>query len=88
MLKISVNKFVGNKVKGQISKRVLQSAPNFPKNEHFLPPDTQKYLGAKNILSLENVLCFLVMPVLRSALLPYYRRITGDYKVNGMQMEC
>ena len=51
MLKISVNKFVGNKVKGQISKRVLQSAPNFPKNEHFLPPDTQKYLGAKNILS-------------------------------------
>ena len=32
--------FVGNKVKGRISKRVFQkqSTPNFPKNEHFLHP--------------------------------------------------
>ena len=61
MPKISLNKFVGNKVKGQISKRVLQSAPNFPKNKHFLPPDTQKYLGAKNILSSENLVYFVFL---------------------------
>ena len=31
-------KFVGNKAKGRISKRMFQenSTPNFPKNEHFL----------------------------------------------------
>ena len=33
----------GNKVKGRISKRVLQEneARHFPKNEYFLPPDAQ-----------------------------------------------
>ena len=42
-----------------------QSTPNFPKNEH-LPPDTHTYVF--------GVLCFLETPVLRFALLPYYRR--------------
>ena len=39
--------FVGNKAKGQISKRVFQekSTPNFPKNEHFLPLDTHTLKG-------------------------------------------
>ena len=35
--------FVGNKAKGQISKRVFQenkACQIFLKNEHFLPPDT------------------------------------------------
>ena len=33
--------FVGYKAKGRISKRKKKKAkaPNFPKNEHFLPPD-------------------------------------------------
>ena len=44
-----------------------QSTPNFPKNEHFLPPYTEKF----------DVLCFLETPVLRFALLPYYRRYRG-----------
>ena len=38
-----MSEFVGNKAKGRISKRVFQekqSKPNFPKHEHFLPPDT------------------------------------------------
>ena len=36
-----------NKAKGRISKRVFkkkQSTPNFPKNEHFLLPDTYTYV--------------------------------------------
>ena len=39
-----------------------QNMPNFPKNEHFLPPDTHTY-----------VLCFLETPKIRpSALLPMF----------------
>ena len=39
---------IGNKAKGQISKRVFQEdkAPQiFRKNEHFLPPDTHTYVS-------------------------------------------
>ena len=49
-----------------------QSMPNFPKNEHFLPLDQG---GTKCLIFWKfSVLCFLVIPVLRFALLPYYRR--------------
>ena len=44
------NDFVGNKAKGRISKRGVsrkQSTPNFPKKEHFLPPDTPTYVYGK-----------------------------------------
>ena len=56
-----------------------QSTPNFPKNEHFLPPDTHTYVcvtGAKKCLFFGKfgVLCFLKTPVMRFAFLPYYRR--------------
>ena len=76
-------KFVGNKAKGRISKRVFQESKarqNFRKNKHFLPPDTHTYVcvsGGKKCLFFGNfgVLCFLETPVLRFALLPYYRRI-------------
>ena len=46
----SIEKFVSNKVKGRISKRVFQenSTPNFPKHEHFLPPDTHTYVKKDN----------------------------------------
>ena len=65
-----------NKAKGRIAK---QSKPNFPKNEHFLPPDTHTYvcvLGGKKCSFFRKfgVLCLLETPVLRFALLPYYRR--------------
>ena len=67
--------FVGNKAKGRISRK--QSTPNFPKNEHFLPPDTHKYVcvaGDKkcSFFGKFGVLYFLETPVLRFALLPYY----------------
>ena len=57
-----------------------QSTPNFSENEHFLPHYTHTFvcvLGSKKCLFLGKfgMLCFLVTPVLRFALLPYYRRI-------------
>ena len=41
------SQIVGNKAKGQISKRVFQednARQNFTKKEHFLPPDTHTYV--------------------------------------------
>ena len=70
---IPQSEFVGNKAEGRISKRVLQSkqsTPSFLKNEHFLPPDKCSFFRKF------GVLCFLVTPVFRFALLRYYRRIT------------
>ena len=56
-----------------------QSKPNFPKNENVLPPDTQMYVcvsGVWNDRFSENLPCFVfLLPVLRFALLPYYRRL-------------
>ena len=71
------------KVKGRISKRVFarnRSMPNFPKKEHFLPPDTHTYVcvsGGKKCSFFEKfaVLCLLETSVLRFALLSYYRGI-------------
>ena len=40
----------------------LQSTPNFPKNEHFLPPYTHKYAcisGGKKCSFSENFACFV-----------------------------
>ena len=39
-----------------------QSTPNFPKNEHFLSPNTQTYVcvsGGKHVRFLENLACFV-----------------------------
>ena len=47
-----------------------QSTTNFPKNEHFLPPDKKCSFFGKF-----GVLCFLEAPVFRFAILPYYRRV-------------
>ena len=57
-----------------------QGTPNFRKNEHFLSLDTHTHLcvseGKKcSFFGEFGVLCFLVTPVLRFTLLPYYRRI-------------
>ena len=67
--------FVGNKAKGQISK---WSTPNFLKNEHFLSPNTWVCdSGDKKCLFFGKLgaVCFLVTPVLRFALLPYYQSL-------------
>ena len=53
-----------------------QDTPNFPKNEHFLPPDTHTYVwvseGKKcSFFRKFGVLCFLETPILRFALLLY-----------------
>ena len=56
-----------------------QSRSNFPKNEHFLPPDRHTGVfvsGGKKCSFFRkfDLLGLLVTPVLRFALLPYYRR--------------
>ena len=40
-----------------------QSTPNFPKNEHFLPPDTHTcaYQGVRNVRFSENLACFVFL---------------------------
>ena len=51
-----------------------QSTQNFPKNEHFLPPDTHVCVSRGKKCSFFGkfaVLCFLVTSVLRFALLPF-----------------
>ena len=58
--------------------------PNFPKNEHFLTPDTHRHVhvtGGKqcSFFGKFGVLCFLVTPGLSLALLPYYRRIHNHH---------
>ena len=67
--------------KGESQKEVtrIQSTPNFPKKEHFLPPDTHTYVcvsGCKkcSFFGTLGMLCILVTSVLRFAFLPYYRR--------------
>ena len=57
-----------------------QSTPNFPKNEHFLPPDTHTYVCVSGVnkclfFGKLGVLCFLEIPVLRFALLPITHEI-------------
>ena len=56
-----------------------QSMPNFPKNENFLPPGMHTYVcisGGKKcpFFGKFDFVCFLETPVLRFALLHYYRR--------------
>ena len=45
----------------------------FRKNEHFLSPDTHTYVSGGKKCSL-GVLCFIETPLLRFALLHYYRQ--------------
>ena len=56
-----------------------QSTANFPQNKHFLPPDTHKKCS---FFEKFDVLCFLETPILRFALLPYYRRIVVVCKIS------
>ena len=56
-----------------------QNMPNFPKNEHLLPPDTHTYVrvsGEKkcSFFGKIDVPCFLETPVLRFVFLSYYRQ--------------
>ena len=52
----------------------------FSEKQHFLPPDTHRYVCVSrskkcSFFGKFGLLCFLVTPVLRFALLPYCRRI-------------
>ena len=76
--------FVGNNARGANLKTGVsrkQSMPKFPKNKHFLPPDTHTYVcisgGGEKCLFFGNfgVLCFPETSVLRFALLSYSGRI-------------
>ena len=58
------------------------STLNFPKNEHFLSPDTHTYFSVSGGKKCSffwkfDVLCFLEAPVLKFVLLSYYQRISG-----------
>ena len=73
--------FVGNKAKGRISKRVFQENKGsqiFRKMNISYPlirTRTSAYQGVKNSFFRKfGVICFLLTPVLRYALLPYYQR--------------
>ena len=84
-----LNHMVGNKKGANLKTGVTrkQSAPNFPKNEHSLPLDTHTYdcvSGGKkcSFFGKFGWLCFLVKPVLRFPLLPYYRRYICDNVFN------
>ena len=54
-----------------------ESTPNFPKNEHFLHSDTDTYVsvsGGKKYSFFEKFwVLFLVTPVFKFAISPYYR---------------
>ena len=68
------SEFVGNKAKGQISKRVFyeNKARQILKKTNIFCA----YQGVKNVRFQENLTCrFLETPVLRFALLPFYGRI-------------
>ena len=73
---------IGNEAKRRISKRVFQESKarqNFRKTNISYPlirTRTCAYQGIRNVCFSEifSVLCFLETPVLRFALLPYYRR--------------
>ena len=76
--------FVDNKAKGRISKRVFQgnkARQIFRKNNYVSPLDrntrTCKNQGVRkySFFGKFGVLCFLVIPVLRFVLLPYYQQI-------------
>ena len=67
-----------------------KSMPNFLKNEYYLLPDKHTYVclsGGKKCLFFGKfpVSCFLVMPVLRLALLPYYRQYLVESIINQLK---
>ena len=73
VLLFPVGNFVGNKVKGLISKRVLKENKAhqiFRKtNISYSLIHTRAFFGKY------GVLCFIIIPVLRFALLHYYRQL-------------
>ena len=59
-----LSEIIGNKAKRanlQTSVSGKRSTPNFPKNEHFLSPDTHMHVMVRNISFLENLVCFVFL---------------------------
>ena len=65
---------VANKTKLRISKRVFQEAKHakISEKQTFLTPS---YAQARVRIGNFGVLCFLEIPILRFALLPYYQQL-------------
>ena len=65
--------------KGEYQTEVTrkQSTPNFPKNKHFLHPDTHMYVRVRNFrfFAKFGMFWFLVNSISRFAFLSYYPRI-------------
>ena len=95
-------RYVGNKAKGRISKRVFQENKarrifrktniSYIRFEHFfLPPDTYVCVSEGNKCSFFEkfaVLCFLEVPALRFALLLYYRRDYLRSQPSNSPVDC
>ena len=78
--------------KGECQKGCFKKTKhaNFPKNNYFLPPDTHTNVcvsGGKkcSLFGKISALCFLGTPVLRFALLPYYRQ---TYPASTKSLNC
>ena len=86
---MEICQFVGNKAKGRISKRVFQESKarhNFRKTKisyTLIRTRMYAYQEVRNVCCSGNfgMLCFLETPVLRFALLPYYRRSDAMQKI-------
>ena len=88
-------KFAGNKAEGQFSKRVFQEN----KTRQIFRKTNISYLlirtyvcvsGGKNCSFFRKfgVPCFLETPVLRFALLPYYRRVVIIHNLEIIVKQC
>ena len=79
--------FVGNKAKGQIKTGVANLKTGVARKQCQFFQKT-KMSVVKNVRFFEKfgVLCFLVTPVLRFVLLPYYQRVTTESIPNISQL--
>ena len=79
--------FVGNKAKGQIKAGVANLKTGVARKQCQFFQKTNMSV-VKNVRFFEKfgVLCFLVTPVLRFVLLPYYQRVTIESIPNISQL--
>ena len=86
----SIGKYVGNKAKGRISKRVFQGIETcqiFRKNEHFLYPPPPRGKRHRNISRKTKVLTNINMQVLSERLVCWsdFPKFTGNAPILQQQ---